>query len=102
MRELGRIAEFLGISPDPQNLALALERSSAKRMRELEKSQAHRWSSTKETRLDKPFVRSAKAGGWKTDLPSSCVAEVESEWGWLMKDLGYKLAVSRLAEADMR
>src|SRR5271165_3880538 len=92
--ELGRIAEFLGIGRDSKRLSLALERSSADRMRELEKKQARQWSSTKETRPDKPFVRSAKAGGWREDLPQSSVAEIESAWGKLMKDLGYELTVS--------
>jgi hypothetical protein len=93
MRELTRIAEFLGIAPDTQRLTLALERSSANRMRELERKQAHLWSSTRQTRLDKPFVRAAKSGGWKTELPPGCVAEIESAWGKLMEDLGYELAV---------
>ena len=93
MRELARIAEFLGIVPDPQRLTLALERSSADRMRELERKQAHLWSSTRQTRLDKPFVRTAESGGWKTELPQACAAEIESAWGKVMEDLGYELAV---------
>jgi hypothetical protein len=93
MRELARIAEFLGIVPDPQRLTLALERSSADRMRELERKQAHLWSSTRQTRLDKPFVRTAESGGWKTELPQACAAELESAWGKVMEDLGYELAV---------
>jgi hypothetical protein len=93
MRELARIAEFLGIVPDPQRLTLALERSSADRMRELERKQAHLWSSTRQTRLDKPFVRTAESGGWKTELPQACVAEIESAWGKVMEGLGYELAV---------
>lgn len=97
MTELNRIAEFLGIHPEPKRLAAALENSSADRMRELEKQQAHLWSSTKETRKDKPFVRSAKAGGWKTELPEKCVAEIEAAWGSVMKDVGYELSVAVLA-----
>jgi hypothetical protein len=93
MRELARIAEFLGIAPDPQRLTVALERSSADRMRELERKQAHLWSSTRQTRLDKPFVRTAESGGWKTELPQACAAEIESAWGKVMEDLGYELAV---------
>jgi len=94
MEQLGRIAEFLGLPRDPQRLKFALEQSSADRMRELEKKQAHLWSSTRETRPDKPFVRVAKAGGWKAELPSTCVAAVELAWGGLLRDLGYELAVS--------
>ena len=101
MDELGRIAGFMGISPDPERLASAIERSSADRMRELEKKQAHLWSSTRETRKDKPFVRSAKAGGWKAELSESSVAEIESAWGGLMREIGYELAASGLVHAGM-
>ncbi len=100
MEEMGRIAGFLGISADPGRLALAIEQSSADRMRELEKKQAHLWSSTRETRQDKPFVRSAKAGGWKAELSESSVAEIESAWGGLMREIGYELAASSLAQME--
>jgi len=95
--ELARMAEFLGIHPDSERLNLVLERCSADRMRELEKQQAHLWSSTRETRKDRPFVRSAKSGGWKAELPRGCVAEIESAWGGLMAELGYDTAVPALA-----
>ena len=91
--EMRRIASFMGISPDPERLAFAIEQSSADRMREMEKKQGHLWSSTRETRQDKPFVRSAKAGGWKVELPESSVAEIEAAWGGLMQEIGYELAV---------
>jgi sulfotransferase family protein len=97
LRELARIAEFLGIARDPQRLALALERSSADRMRDLEKKQAHLWSSTKETRKDRPFVRAAKAGGWRSELPEKCVAALQAAWGQVMKDVGYELSASTVA-----
>jgi hypothetical protein len=38
-----------------------------------------------------PFMRSAKAGGWKSSLPSEAVAEIESAWAPLMRVLGYEL-----------
>ena len=101
MEEMERIARFMNISPDPERLAFAIERSSADRMRELEKKQGHLWSSTKQTRQDKPFVRSAKSGGWKAELPESSVAEIESAWGSLMREIGYELAVSSLVQAGM-
>lgn len=101
MDEMERIANFLGIAAAPERLALAIEQSSADRMRELEKKQAHLWSSTRETRKDKPFVRSAKSGGWKAELSESSVAEIESAWGGLMREIGYELAVSSLVHAEM-
>jgi hypothetical protein len=101
MEEMARIASFLGLSATPQRLALAIAQSSADRMRELEKKQAHLWSSTRETRQDKPFVRSAKAGGWKAELSESSVAEIESAWGGLMREMGYELAAASLVDAGL-
>lgn len=101
MDEMGRIARFMGVSTDPDRLAFAVQQSSADRMRELEKKQGHLWSSTRETRQDKPFVRSAKAGGWKVELPEVSIAEIESAWGGLMREIGYELAVPSLVHAGM-
>ena len=97
--EMTRIAEFIGVPADPERIAFAIQQSAADRMRELEKKQAHLWSSTRETRKDKPFERAAKAGGWRTELPSSCVAEIEAAWGDLMREFGYELTVPTLAHA---
>lgn len=97
--QMARIAEFIGVPADPGRIAFAIEQSSADRMRELEKKQGHLWSSTKRTRQDKPFVRAAKAGGWKNELSEFSVAEIESAWGGLMRELGYELAVANLVNA---
>jgi hypothetical protein len=90
MDEMARIAHFMGIPPDPGRSAFAIKQSSADRMRELEKKQGHLWSSTRETRQDKPFVRSAKAGGWRVELPEASLMEIESAWGGLMREIGYE------------
>jgi hypothetical protein len=95
--ELSRVARLLRLDGSPQRIARAVERSTADRMRKLEKSQAHLWSSTRKTRQDKPFVRAAKAGNWATGLPDTCIREIESTWGALMKELGYALR-SEVAE----
>jgi Sulfotransferase domain len=97
MDEMQRIADFLGMSATREQLAFAVQQSSADRMRELEKKQAHLWSSTRETRQDKPFVRAAKAGGWKAELPEASVAEIEAKWGGLMREMQYELVTSNLA-----
>ena len=101
LREMGRIAAFLDVPADTNRISFAIEQSSADRMRQLEKTQGHLWSSTKETRADKPFVRRAAAGGWKEELPQVCVAEIESAWGGLMKELGYEPAAVPLAKAAL-
>lgn len=96
-QELTRIAEFLGIPASPELLRTAVERSAADRMREMEKAQGKDWVTTKDKRSDIPFVRTASAGGWKTNLPSEAVAKIEARWGNIMAQLGYEL-VTRKAE----
>jgi hypothetical protein len=90
-RELNKVAALLGIPPDAERIANAVRRSAADEMRKLEKSQGHLWSSTQSTRGDVPFVRSAKAGGWRTGLPEAAVAQLEAAWAPLMTYLGYEL-----------
>lgn len=69
----------------------AIELSSPERMRALEKQEAGSWVLTKGTRSDKPFIRSARVGGWKSQLNAESVAAIEAAWGDLMQALGYEL-----------
>jgi hypothetical protein len=89
--ELRRIAAFLGIESDPAQVRRAIERSSADRMRELEKVEASQWVATKKHRKDIPFVGAAISGGWKAAMPETCTNRIESAWGDLMTTLGYEL-----------
>jgi hypothetical protein len=97
LRELGRIAQFLHegsfapIDASPEKLRQAIDLSSPQRMRALEKEQSAKWILTKKTRDDKPFVRTAKAGGWKSVLSAPSVAAIEASWGKVMTTLGYAL-----------
>jgi hypothetical protein len=97
VQELKRVAQFLEacsfrkIDSSPEMLQRAVDMSSPERMRSLEKAEAKDWVLTKSTRQDKPFVRTATAGGWKTTLPAESVACIESAWGSLMQRLGYEL-----------
>jgi uncharacterized membrane protein YkvA (DUF1232 family) len=90
--EAARIAGFLGLDQSPERVARAVELSSSERMRKLEREQAGQWKETKKTRLDKPFVRKAVAGGWKSALPESAVMQIETAWGQIMRLLGYELS----------
>jgi len=92
--ELRKIAAFLGLERTPEELARAVERSSAERMRELERKQADVWVNTKKTRKDIPFVRTATTGGWKQTLPATLAGKIESAWGPTMQDLGYALSAA--------
>jgi len=91
-----RQCSFPNIDLSRDRLARAVELSSPERMRELEKEQAGRWVLTRQTRRDKPFVRTAKAGGWKSVLTPKSVAQIESAWGDIMRDLGYELSAESL------
>jgi hypothetical protein len=95
IRELAKVADFLGLDASKEQLAHAVARSSAHEMKRLEQKQALLWSSTKETRQDVPFVRAAKPGGWKSELSESSVREIESAWAGLMKSLNYALRFDR-------
>lgn len=97
-RELTRIAQFFGIEPAPNRLQEVIDRSSADRMRELEKLEADRWVATKNRRKDIPFVRVAKAGGWRTSLPLKSVEQIENAWGDLMITLGYEPVTVRVPQ----
>ena len=105
-RELLKIARFLqdngfpAIETAPENLARAVELSSAERMRMLEKKQARQYRQIRRTRQDRPFIRGAKAGGWQTDLPARSVALIEETWGSVMQVLGYPLSQT-LQEAEI-
>jgi hypothetical protein len=87
--ELARIADMLGLPADEGLLQRAVENSRADRMRQLEQSQRseHKWLKT--SRADIPFVRVAKSGQWRTELPPEAVQQIESAWGSVMRDLGY-------------
>lgn len=81
---------FRKLDDTREALQRAIELSSPEHMRELEKKEAANWVLTKSTRSDKPFVRTAKAGGWKSQLEPESVAAIESAWGDVMQRLGYE------------
>jgi hypothetical protein len=108
LRELARLATFMGIDPVPGRLQKAIDLSSAERMRELEKAQDDEWFKTlgyvvrraqkRHKRKDIPFVGGAKAGGWRESMPEACVRQIESAWGELMSKLGYELVTREKPE----
>lgn len=103
--ELARIADFVGLKTTPDRIARAVERSSAERMRQMEKTQGGKWVATSHTRSDKPFVGRASSGGWRETLPPQSLAHIEAHWGALMQRLGYELAspgVGSLTDAGAR
>jgi len=89
------IAGFLGVDTSSKRVARAVELSSADRIRKLEKEQSRQWKETRKTRQDKPFVRVASSGGWRSKLPEHCVAQLESAWGDVMRSVGYEPVTSK-------
>jgi len=98
VKELARVADFLGIEPTPDRLRQAIERSSADRMRALEKAEENQWVATRKHRKDIPFVRVAKSGGWRQSLPETCVQKIEDAWGDIMTKVGYELISARVPQ----
>jgi sulfotransferase family protein len=98
-RELGRLASFLGTAANTEALTRAIERSSANRLRQLEKVEHEAWVTTKGKRADVPFIADAVAGTWKQKLPERSVALIESAWGHLMNFLGYETSAPRTSNA---
>jgi hypothetical protein len=98
-REMEKIVKFIGIASGPEQIVQAVERSSAGRMRQLERAQTDQCDLTKNSRKDLSFVRAAGSGGWKSDLPQPMVGKIEAAWGSLMRCLGYELTSQSPLEA---
>ena len=99
-QELAKIAAALGIDALPEKISRAVELSSARQMQSLEKQQSANWKLTGVTRQDIPFVRQAKAGGWKGNLSAPAVQAIENAWGHVMKKLGYQLRTEANPEPE--
>jgi hypothetical protein len=91
-RELEKVVAFLKMSVKPGQIAQAVERSSADKMRKLEKAQTDLHGLTRGSRKELSFVRAAGSGGWRADLPAPMVAKIERAWGPIMRHLGYELS----------
>jgi hypothetical protein len=98
--ELSRVARFLGMDHSAADLSAAVQRSSAQRMRRLERKEADVWVATRKRRQDIPFIGSATAGNWQQQLPPLAVKQIEFAWGELMLRLGYQLSPNPAIEYD--
>jgi hypothetical protein len=70
-------------------------------MRQLEQQQEDKWVATKKHRKDIPFVRVAKAGGWRKSLPPACALQIEATWGELMSSLNYLPVSDQVPHAEL-
>jgi len=91
-REMTRISEFIGLHASPERISRAIELSTADNMRKLEDQQTNVWATTRESRKDISFVRTAKSGQWRQVLPPASILEIETAWGPVMQLLGYPLS----------
>ncbi|MGA7633149.1 MAG: sulfotransferase domain-containing protein [Terriglobales bacterium] len=98
-RQLTKAATFLQLRAGLEQIAQAVERSSADRMRQMEKKQTDKNDLVKGSRKDLSFVRAAGSGGWRSELPAPMVARIETAWGPLMQRLGYELSTQAPKEA---
>lgn len=87
---LDSICEFLGLDVGGKRLEEVVELSSAQRMRSLEEREARRWAPTKNSNKSMRFVRKAKSGGWREEVPVHLMHSLESRWGEVMLSLGYQ------------
>lgn len=87
--ELNKVASFLGLPHDEARVTRAIELSSADKMRKMEKEQSALWKPIKNSRKDKPFVRGARAGGWRDEMPIECSTQIEAAWTSVMAKLAY-------------
>lgn len=88
-RELKRVATFAGFKAEEVQIQAAVERSSADRMRSMERQHGQLWKPIKNSRSDIPFVRAAKQKQWTTEMPQACARIIECEWRDSMTELGY-------------
>jgi Sulfotransferase domain len=89
-----KISNFLGFGQDASRIATAVERSSLENMRKVEKAEGNKWDSTKGTRQDMSFFRSAKSGEGRATLSLESIERIEKAWGPLMHSVGYAASSS--------
>jgi len=99
--ELARVAEFLGMKASQDSITQAVERSSAVLLSELECDERSA-SADDSSGHDLAVGRPGAAGSWREGLPETCIADLETAWGPLMKWLGYELALAKDHEARAR
>ena len=94
-----QISNFLGLGGDANRIAMAVERSSLENMRKVEKAEGKKWDSTKGTRQEISFFRSAKSGEGRAKLSRQSIEQIERAWGPLMQSVGYSVSTTDEVEA---
>jgi len=90
-KEIKRINDFLGLNRNEEEINEVIRLSSSDSMKKLEKKQENEWSLTKNSNKDIKFVRKARSGYWKDELPIEINNKIVDAWGRQMKEYGYTL-----------
>lgn len=88
-----RIAQFLGVNPDPALIQQAIEHNSIDKMKEKERKAPQRAS------VKGQFVRSGAVQGWRAKLTPEQVQFIEHRAGDVLQRLGYTLS-TQTVEAE--
>ena len=98
-RELAKVVAFLHLSASPEQIAQAVERSSADNMRKLEQAQTDQQGLTQG--IAKGSFVCPRCRFWRMALRVTrpLVARIEAAWGPLMQHLGYELSTQPPSEA---
>ncbi len=90
--QVRRLLGLLKLERTDEQLQRVAELSTADRMRSLEHTIPANSSVRAGARKDMSFVRAAKQGTGKTQLPPESIRLIERAWGPLMRELGYETA----------
>ncbi|GAA4035786.1 sulfotransferase domain-containing protein [Parerythrobacter jejuensis] len=80
-----RIAEHLGLSPSPAEIADAIEQTRFERLQEQESQTSFREKSSKSQK----FFRKGQAGAWQTDLTDEQIEKIVTVHRPVMRRFGY-------------
>ena len=86
---LRRIAGHLLIEASSEELKIAIDRSSIRRMRRMEREAHADIEPLKSARTDLRFIRRGQAGAWVDELSPRFAERIREAWGVQMEQLGY-------------
>lgn len=89
LAELRDACRFLELDVSSETLRRAVTKSSADRMRRLEREADENKPVILQGDDDKPFIRKAESGGWRQELPDHCARQIEEAWEHLMRKFDY-------------
>jgi hypothetical protein len=86
---LAKALELLGAEADDATVATAVERSGADELRRLERDTGTALPTLRGSRLDRPFIRTGRAGAGAEELPPELVSRILEAWPRTASRFGY-------------